>query len=220
MENSFENSIFAIDTSTLTDPVVFDRLYQAQRSERKEKIDRMRFDSGKRLCLAASVVMEHALCYAGCSDRDIVITPQGKPTVEGCFFSISHTDGVAVCAVSDQEVGIDIERPRNMSDAVIKRAFTPREIEMAGDDKDRFILLWTVKESVMKWFGLGLSLMPEYIDVLMDDEIKVTILDHPDLNSQAGTLHFSTYRHDDYHITVCSAYENYAGQITWINPAL
>ena len=38
MENSFENSIFAIDISTLADPVVFDRLYQAQRSERKEKI--------------------------------------------------------------------------------------------------------------------------------------------------------------------------------------
>ena len=127
--------------------------------------------------------MEHALRYAGCDDRDILITPQGKPTVEGCFFSISHTDGVAVCAVSDKEVGIDIERPRKLTDAVINRAFTSREIEMAGDDKDRYILLWTIKESVMKWFGLGLSLMPEYIDVLMDDEIKVTILDHTNIET-------------------------------------
>jgi 4'-phosphopantetheinyl transferase len=156
--------------------------------------------------------MEHALSFAGCSARDIVITPQGKPTVKGCSFNLSHTADIAVCAISDLEVGIDIERPRTLSDAVIKRAFTPHEIEMVGDDTERFIRLWTIKESVMKWFGLGLSLMPEYIDVLMDDEIKVTILDHPDLNSKAGTLHFSTYRHDDYHITVCSSYENYAEQ--------
>ncbi len=219
MDRIIKNSIFAIDVSTLADPEIFDSCYKAMRPERRERVDRMRFDNGKRLCLGAGVVMEHALRYAGCDGRDVVITPEGKPTVEGCFFNISHTDGVAVCAVSDKEVGIDIERPRKLTDAVINRAFTPREIEMAGDDKDRFILLWTVKESVMKWFGMGLSLMPEYIDILMDDEIKVTILDHPDLNSQAGTLHFSTYRHDDYHITVCSSYENYAGQITWINPA-
>ena len=238
MENSFENSIFAIDTSTLADPVVFDSLYQAQRSERKEKIDRMRFDSGKRLCLGASVVMEHALCYAGCDDHDIVITPQGKPTVEGCFFSISHTDGVAVCAVSDQEVGIDIERPRTLSDAVIKRAFTPHEIEMVGDDTERFIRLWTIKESVMKWYGLGLGLMPEHInitvsediftdlensgsnDVFMTNDIRIDITDHPELASRALGLFFSTYNHEDYRITVCSEYEKFAESITWINPAL
>ena len=230
-KNDFENRIFAIDVSALFDPDVFDACYQAQRPERKARIDKMRFDSGKRLCLGAGVVMEQALAHAGCSDRDVVITPQGKPTVDGCYFNLSHTADIAVCAVSDREVGIDIERPRKLSDAVIDRAFTPHEIKMASGDTDRFIRLWTVKESVMKWYGLGLGLMPEHIDITIDrisaltndtfseNDIRVTVSDHPDLVAKASDLCFSTYRHDDYRITVCSIYKKFAESISWINPA-
>ena len=227
----FENRIFAIDTSTLADPDVFDACLQAQRPDRRERIEKMRFDSGKRLCLGAGIVTECALSHAGCEDSEIVITPGGKPTAEGCFFNVSHTGEIAVCAVSDREVGIDIEHPRKLTDAVIVRAFTPREIEMADGDNDRFIRLWTIKESVMKWYGLGLGLMPEHIDITIDradslsddtfseNDIRVTITDHPELNTKAANLRFSTYRHDDYRITVCSEYKKYAESISWINPA-
>ena len=236
--DSSKNRIFAIDVSALSDPAIFDACYKAQRPDRRERIDKMRFDSGKRLSLGAGVVMEHALSFAGCSARDIVITPQGKPTVKGCSFNLSHTADIAVCAISDLEVGIDIERPRTLSDAVIKRAFTPHEIEMVGDDTERFIRLWTIKESVMKWYGLGLGLMPEHInitvsediftdlensgsnDVFMTNDIRIDITDHPELASRALGLFFSTYNHEDYRITVCSEYEKFAESITWINPAL
>ena len=234
----FENRIFAIDVSTLEDAVVFDAYLQTVRPDRRERIEKMRFDSGKRLCLGAGIVTERALSYAGCEDSEIVITPAGKPTAEGCFFNVSHTGEIAVCAVSDREVGIDIERPRKLSDAVIDRAFTPHEIRMAGGDTDRFIRLWTIKESVMKWYGLGLGLMPEHIDISMekdisidkstdfsgdgiaDNSIRVTITDHPGLAEKAAGLRFSTYRHDDYRITVCSEYKKFAESISWINPAL
>ncbi len=219
----FANSVFALDVSTLADPDVFDACYQAQRTERRERVGRMRFDNGKRLCLGAGVVMEHALAFAGCRDKDIVITPQGKPTVEGCFFNISHTDEIAVCAVSDREVGIDIERfDRKLTESVIKKAFTPAEIRMAEGNPDIFIHLWTIKESVMKWFGLGLGLMPEHIDVQLAEgsDTRVTISDpnHPKLSSQADALRFTCFRHEDYHIAVCSTYENFADSITWISP--
>ncbi len=219
------NSIFALDVSTLADPDIFDTCYGKIRQERRERVDRMRFDNGKRLCLGAGVVMERALAFAGCQDKDIVITPQGKPTVEGCFFNISHTDGIAVCAVSDREVGIDIERfDRKLNESVIKKAFTPAEIQMVGDDRDKFIRLWTVKESVMKWYGLGLGLMPEYIDVTFtgSSDVSVTISDpnHTDLSSQADDLRFSCFQYEDYPISVCSTYENFAESITWINSAV
>ena len=227
----FENRIFAIDVSTLEDAVVFDAYLQTVRPDRRERIEKMRFDSGKRLCLGAGIVTERALSYAGCEDSEIVITPAGKPTAEGCFFNVSHTGEIAVCAVSDREVGIDIERPRKLSYAVIDRAFTPHEIRMAGGDTDRFVRLWTIKESVMKWYGLGLGLMPEHIDISMDsisalsddtfsdNDIRVTITDHPELAAKAADLRFSTYRHDDYRITVCSEYKKFAESISWINPA-
>ncbi len=211
------NCVFALDVSLLSDPAIFEKYYMKQRQERRERIDRMRYDGGKRLCLGAGVVMERALVSAGCEDKKIVITPEGKPTVEGCFFNVSHTDGIAVCAVSDREVGIDVERPRKMTDAVIDRAFTPSEKQMVAGDKDRFIRLWTIKESVMKWYGLGLGLMPENIDITMGDDISVSVSGHPELSTPAEELRITTYRHEDYRITVCSTYESFTESITWID---
>ncbi len=34
----------------------------------------------------------------------------GKPLCEGVYLSISHTDGVALLAISDDPIGVDIER--------------------------------------------------------------------------------------------------------------
>ena len=229
-----KNRIFVLDVSVLKDKEHFDNAYRAQRPERRERVDRMRFENGKRLVLGAGIVMEAALAYAGCQDQEIIITPEGKPTVKGCFFNISDTDEMAVCAVSNREVGIDIERfGRELNDAVIRKAFTPNEIDMvrmpdgnhvpdtpeelrtSGTDNDRFIRLWTIKESVMKWYGLGLSLMPEHIEIRIADGVyHIAITDHPELAPQAERLHFSTYTQGNYCITVCSEYERFADGIT------
>ena len=208
-----ENRIFAINTGILEASETFARYYEKMRPERRERVDRMRFDTGKRLCLGAGIVMEAALAYAGCQDRKIVITPQGKPTVEGCYFNLSDAGEVAVCAVSDREVGIDIERPRELKDALIERAFTPAEIRAADGDRDFFIRLWTIKESVMKWYGLGLSLMPEHIDIVED---RVVIEGGPTLTGSPDDLRFTGFRYEDYHITVCSTYERFTDDISWI----
>ena len=229
-----ENRIFALNTALLMDSNRFDAAYRKQRPERRERVDRMRFDTGKRLCLASGIVMEQALAYAGCEDHEIVLTPEGKPTVDGCFFNLSDTGEVAVCAVSDREVGIDIEQSsRKLTDAVIRKAFTPNEIRLADGNNDTLIRLWTVKESVMKWYGLGLSLMPEFIEIRMDpvpdernsasglpadmaENLRITIFDHPELDAQAERLHFSFYKHEDYRITVCSEYGHFTDTIEWL----
>ena len=138
------NRIFAVDTDVFREPAVFDYWYERLRPERRERVDRMRFENGKLLSLGAGVVMDHALSFAGCGDREIVITPEGKPTVEGCCFNLSHSGEVAICAVSDREVGIDIERPRELSDGVIRKAFTSAEIQAVGDNYSQYILMWTI----------------------------------------------------------------------------
>ncbi|MEE3467623.1 MAG: 4'-phosphopantetheinyl transferase superfamily protein [Eubacterium sp.] len=224
-----ENTVFAIDTRLLEDRETFDRCYKSIRPERRERVDRMRFDNGKRLCLGSGVVMEAALAHAGCQDREIMITPQGKPTVEGCYFNLSDAGEIAVCAVSDREVGIDIERPRKLTEPLIQRAFTPAEIRDAEGDPDRFIRLWTIKESVMKWYGLGLALMPEHIDVTMAGipaasatpdgragDIRVAIAGGPVLATSPEELRFTGFRYKDYQITVCSTYEPFSEAITWV----
>ena len=185
MDNKNINKIYIIDTDILKDGELFSYYYALQRPERREKIDRIKVDTGKRLSLGAGIVMEAALKHAGVSDADIVLTPGGKPVLSymikhlptdvdpdtgrglhpgqgaqdkvfdsPCYFNISHTKNIAVCAVSDREVGIDIEHEREFNDPLIHRAFTEDEIRYVeglseGDRLSHYTRLWTIKESVM-----------------------------------------------------------------------
>ena len=219
-DSSLKNKIFAMDVSKLSDKKLFEKYYALQREKRREQIDRMRFDNGKRLSLGAGVVVEKALTYAGCADEEIRIKKKGKPYVDGCCFNLSHTGEVAVCAVSGEEVGIDIEKPRKFDDALIKKAFTKNEIELARNADSTpeavYTKLWTVKESVMKWLGEGLSLMPEFIEVDISDTIRVKIINDNEKNERIQDLKFTSYEYGEYCITVCSSAEHFCEEIEWI----
>ena len=219
-DSSLKNKIFAMDVSKLSDKKLFEKYYVLQREKRREQIDRMRFDNGKRLSLGAGVVVEKALTYAGCADEEIRITKKGKPYVDGCCFNLSHTGEVAVCAVSGEEVGIDIEKPRKFDDALIKKAFTKNEIELARNVDSTpeavYTKLWTVKESVMKWLGEGLSLMPEFIEVDISETIRVKIINDNEKNERIQDLKFTSYEYGENCITVCSSAEHFCEEIEWI----
>ena len=99
-------------------------------------------------------------------------TPGRKP----CFpaypdfcYNISHSAGVAVCAVSDHPVGIDLqmipENPRNAM-RIAKRFFSGEEQDALSALSDRgeqealcclFCRYWTARESYIKLTGKGLT---------------------------------------------------------------
>lgn len=90
---------------------------------------------------------------------------KGKPFivgVENVFFNISHSGDYVVCAVSDREIGIDIEKRAKARMEVAKRFFHERELNyLAGlrqEHQDRsFFDYWAVKESFLKYIGTGLT---------------------------------------------------------------
>lgn len=92
-------------------------------------------------------------------------TERGKPYLvnDSRFFSVSHSHGLALCAVADTEVGADIEtiRPRNPNfpNYVLNEAevvwFTRRGSRWAD-----FYALWTLKEAVAKCTGEGIFHRP------------------------------------------------------------
>ena len=92
----------------------------------------------------------------------------GKPYAPGfpCF-NLSHSGSWCVLAVSETEIGIDIEEIRGEHLQITRAVLTPEETDwMRQDPLIRFHRLWTWKESVMKATGLGLNLDPKEIDVL------------------------------------------------------
>lgn len=80
------------------------------------------------------------------------------------FCNISHTEKVAVAALSSAPVGIDIERKNRSVQKVLKKIATPEDLEqierfphyLKQDLEDPALLLWTGKEALSKAIGLGM----------------------------------------------------------------
>ena len=97
----------------------------------------------------------------------------GKPYVgvgSGMYVSISHSHGLCAAAVSDSEIGVDIEyidpsRSTERLKRLAERFFSADELAYikAGADAvdavlpERFFEVWCAKESYVKYTGAGLS---------------------------------------------------------------
>lgn len=88
----------------------------------------------------------------------------GKP----CFrihpevrFNISHSGDLVICAVSDFEIGIDIqEKSRMNTDRIAKKIMSPAEHKKyleSSERQDFFYRVWVMKESYVKWTGDGIT---------------------------------------------------------------
>lgn len=102
----------------------------------------------------------------GISLPQIQILAHGKPSFQkedDGYFSISHSDGLVCCALGAEKLGVDVQSSRRVSTGVIARCCNDREIQMLQNvsgkrEQDRlFALLWSRKEAMGKWNGLGIS---------------------------------------------------------------
>ena len=98
--------------------------------------------------------------------------PHGRPEVRVAGrsrplrFSLSHTTGHVACALTARaDCGIDVEdmeRHGPSVDGDVAATFAPSEVQglsalPPGARRERFFALWTLKESVLKASGEGLS---------------------------------------------------------------
>lgn len=160
--------IYSADVSSLSDPKLFRASYSAVGDERQSKIDRLRRRGDKRLSLGAGILLRYALREYGTDGiPEYAYGENGKPYIAGGpYFSLSHSGNIAVCAVADCEVGVDVEEIGTANMKLARRFFQPEEyalLSSAGSDEERnelFFRFWTLKESLMKCTGLGLGLSP------------------------------------------------------------
>ena len=95
------------------------------------------------------------------SNEPLLFNDMGKPFFEnGPYFNISHSGKYIVMAVSDKEVGVDIEEnvEKNMSSLI--RIFNEAEAKMIKENAD-FYYLWCAKESLIKCIGSSISHVKE-----------------------------------------------------------
>lgn len=90
-------------------------------------------------------------------DIDIVRTKEGKPVVgDGAFcFNIAHSGDMIAIAISQNDVGIDIEKMRPYDSRIAKKFF-PEQVENISNSQSpdlEFTREWTVFEAKVKLFG-------------------------------------------------------------------
>lgn len=117
----------------------------------------------------------------------------GKPELDFCFFSISHSGNYAVCAVAETPVGIDIENTGRFKRREKYMFFTDNETRYVNsrDSARRFCIIWTRKEAYIKALGEPLASASE--TELVTPELS--------LKDSYGGYAFDTRDFGDYVIT-------------------
>ena len=86
------------------------------------------------------------------------------PHLPRCQFNLSHSGTLALCALSDRPVGVDIQMVRPVwRDSLIDRSCTPGErawLRSRQDRPEEFAALWAAKECLGKQNGSGLPYPP------------------------------------------------------------
>lgn len=142
--------------------------------------------------------------HLGLDPRALVFVQNafGKPRLAdrpSVHFSLSHSGDRAVLAVSERhEMGIDIERVRPLDHLdLARRYFHPNEvaaIEGVRPTEEQllaFFRIWTLKESVVKAVGKGLSLPLDTFEVSIAPSPPTMVL-APDGVPQGWWLHQTT----------------------------
>lgn len=124
----------------------------------KQKADQKRSLAAWKLCF--KLLKKWTLC------TDVEYAPSGKPYLKedsNIFFNLSHSGKYVACAISDSEVGVDIQQYKNVNELVMKKFMSKEEQEYILSSSSqhqktqRFFQVWTGKESVIKYSGNGLK---------------------------------------------------------------
>lgn len=155
--------IFYFNITPLRNKNIFAEKLKEVSFERLAKIERLKKQDDKFRCLGAGLLINYVKNRFGIDD-DIMIAKNGKPhfTTEKRSFNISHSGNYVVIAVSDYNIGIDIQRMEKSNSLIAERNFCTSECAYINENdnqeikRQRFHEIWTIKEAYLKNIGIGL----------------------------------------------------------------
>ena len=114
--------------------------------------------------------VRHLLRAFGYTDQDLFYDQYGKPHLkDGRHISITHSFTFSGVIISDEEVGIDIEKQRPKI-AIIAKKFVDYEFNYLKPASEAYIrkltVIWGVKESLYKLFATPGMLFREHFLVI------------------------------------------------------
>ena len=162
------SKLLVFDIANLCDSDVYNKLKKAVSPMRREKSEKYLFLEDAKRCICAEAIMRfHLIKNLGINNSDIEIgyNNYGKPFLKNIqlYFSLSHSGRWVVCGWSSNEIGVDIEKIEKVDIDIAKSSFCEAEYQYikSGEEYEqykKFIQIWTLKESYIKYVGQGLTI--------------------------------------------------------------
>lgn len=197
--------LFALKNSAFDDGEIFQAYLPLTDGDRMERVKSLVGARAKSQSLSAGIILPLALNKCGFGGEVRIERGEwGKPRLispEGVYFNLSHSGEYTVIALSDSEVGCDIQMIKPINLSLARRYFHPKESAAIGDcepsdgcgpcgdcgpcggDKcecgdgaktELFFRFWCAKESFIKATGEGLKrpLNSFYVDLPQGEVIS------------------------------------------------
>jgi len=168
-----EIHLWSIDPTQITSEALLKQYKDLLTEDELIKQQRYRFDKDKHSALITRAFVRDLLSYyadvdpcdwrfsKGEKDKPEIINPPIP-----LRFNISHTDKLIICAVMlNDDIGCDVENTKRNTDPLLiaERFFSSSEVTELfalpdNKQRSRFFDYWTLKESYIKAWGLGLSI--------------------------------------------------------------
>ena len=196
--------LFVADISTLEDDIQ----NLALSEYRLSRLEKIKISSKRKQSIGAELLLNYAVqecCPQLHPPFDIVCGDQGRPEFKSIplYFNVSHSGKYVACAISDELVGLDIENNLEFKPLVSQRFFNEKELELIEEARDKnrcFARIWTAKESVAKYYGIGLAMKLSEIDTIESDKYYIF---QSEFESLVLSL-FSTCKHDNINVEFVS----------------
>ena len=142
--------------------------------DRQESVQRRRSDADRARAAGAGWLLQYALTQAGITPENQILekTELGKPYLPAhpeVHFNLSHSGHWAVCAISRDPVGVDVELPRCTA-KIAHRFFQPEELDGLELVPDQLNRLWAAKEAFVKALGGGLTIPLNSFSVFLQEQ--------------------------------------------------
>ncbi len=206
--------VYVADVTLLKNKYYFNRAKELIPKEEIEKLNNIKSDKQRLLSFGA-----RALLYFAVKDLFIVQPKMssldgGKPYFYGSDlkFNFTHSGEKVALILSENEVGIDIEKLRKVNLKVADRYFCQNEIRNINSsvDKDKcFFSFWTKKESLLKTTGTGIKGGLSSAD-LTKNSGKYCFLD-------GKKYYFCEYDLEGYSFTCCSSDNDFPNKFVQID---
>lgn len=179
--------------------------------QRKVKIDKFRFEKDKKLSCGVELLLLKSLNDIGIKNPIFKVDKNNKPYLSNysnIHFNLSHSENMIACGISDLPLGVDIEyNDSNIDLDLAKNYFFNKEYESIIHSKnphDEFFNYWVLKESYMKYTGLGFKLALNSFEIRKENEEEIKLI----LNNQVQeSIKFNLFNLNSYKLAIASEYD-------------